>query len=307
MTFLYSANRELAFAFIFIKFLEQEQIIKNGREFFSFLLATKNFISKILETTLNKFTLKYFEVQLPTNVKNVGENAFIHINELISYDLPKHRNLTYKHLMGYSFVVKHCPDVDFIVKTDDDMFVDLPGILDMRTTEFETHGNGTDGRQTSGLFDIYCHNYYLDKPSRDPSDKWFSTREEWPEDTYPTYCLGNDYAISMEYLKKIYSVRHLGGFFWVDDVFIMGKLREIVEKTYNKSTNMLNMRAFGKTTDPRSEPSYIKDNCDSFRFGWFVFLDRSSEHFLLSMECLWRKVKTNMYINQALIVSMSMP
>src|SRR3989442_169243 len=69
-------------------------------------------------------------------------------------------------------------------------------------------------------------------------DKWFVTKEEWPGETYPIFCLGNGYAISREWMENIYSMVKLGGFFWVDDVLLMGKLRTIAEKKFNETTKM---------------------------------------------------------------------
>lgn len=205
------------------------------------------------------------------------------------------KNETYKHLMGYKYVLESCPDADLIIKTNDNMFVDITKIIDTRETELRTHSYD---KNPQSLSDIFCH-LYQDGPTRCrdcANKKWFSTREEWPEDKYPLYCIGNDYAISREWLEKIYSVRTEGGFFWVDDVFIMGKLREIAETNYGKVTNRRSIRE--NVTDKRGL-SYVKDNCkkdDEDLFGMFVFLQSSTEEFSREVECLWRRVLRKMNI-----------
>ncbi len=46
--------------------------------------------------------------------------------------LDSYRNLTLKHMLAYEWTIEHCPEVDFVLKVDDDTFVDtihLPNYL----------------------------------------------------------------------------------------------------------------------------------------------------------------------------------
>ena len=40
-----------------------------------------------------------------------------------------YQNLTSKTVMGYTWMRKHCPDADYVMKTDDNMYVNTPALL----------------------------------------------------------------------------------------------------------------------------------------------------------------------------------
>lgn len=42
-----------------------------------------------------------------------------------------YRNLTYKHVMALKWVKYHCPEARYVLKTDDDVFVHLPDLLEL--------------------------------------------------------------------------------------------------------------------------------------------------------------------------------
>jgi Galactosyltransferase len=42
-----------------------------------------------------------------------------------------YRNLTYKHVMALKWVRYHCPEARYVLKTDDDVFVHLPDLLEL--------------------------------------------------------------------------------------------------------------------------------------------------------------------------------
>ena len=47
-------------------------------------------------------------------------------SDLVQGDfLDTYHNLSYKAIMGYLWVAEFCSQADFVVKTDDDLFVDL--------------------------------------------------------------------------------------------------------------------------------------------------------------------------------------
>ena len=57
--------------------------------------------------------------------KILEEENGIH-NDLVQGDfLDTYHNLSYKAVMGYMWVAEFCSQADFVVKTDDDLFVDL--------------------------------------------------------------------------------------------------------------------------------------------------------------------------------------
>ncbi len=207
-----------------------------------------------------------------------------------------YKNLTYKHLMGYKFVLEKCQTADWIIKTDDDIFTDIPALLEQRTQEFFiAEQNNSSKNSLDRPNDIYCLRWRA-KPDRG-SSKWLALMQEWPEDKYPDFCLGGTYAISMDWVKKLWSVRKLGKFYWIDDLFILGRLRKIVEKEYKTSVKPLFMGNMVTSTSVKS--GYVLSKClkKYSKFGFFVQLVRQRDEFPMEMKCLWKRSLENANVN----------
>ncbi|KAJ8982668.1 hypothetical protein NQ317_017658 [Molorchus minor] len=49
--------------------------------------------------------------------------------------LDTYRNITYKHVMIFKYVIYHCPQAKYILKTDDDVFVNIPSMENFLTVD----------------------------------------------------------------------------------------------------------------------------------------------------------------------------
>ena len=125
-----------------------------------------------------------------------------------------YRNLTYKHLLGYRWAVDHCGSAQYLLKTDDDQFVDtlqLPRYL-----------------QT--FLPPPSHSWFLCNvlkdvtPIRDPDSKWFVSRSEWPSSEYPAYCAGWAYVTTLPTLARVLAWSTTQPYFWIDDLHVTGTL-----------------------------------------------------------------------------------
>jgi hypothetical protein len=69
------------------------------------------------------------------------------------------------------------------------------------------------------------------------------TKEEWPDDSYPTYCSGSAFVMSTDVARSMYRVSYDVPFFWVDDFYITGllplKLGNVTHRQF-ASTYVLN-------------------------------------------------------------------
>lgn len=93
-------------------------------------------------------------------VENNVHHDIIQGNFIDSY-----RNLTYKHVMGLKWVVYHCRTTKFILKTDDDIFVDLSQLVEY------LRGYMNNSQPSTNL--ICCHLYKKPMVRRNTMDKWF--------------------------------------------------------------------------------------------------------------------------------------
>ena len=119
--------------------------------------------------------------------ENEQNNDIIVVNFKDSY-----RNLTLKTLAGFHWAVKYCTSVRFVMKTDDDVYVNIPGLVSKLKQEDDSHSMGhlrTDG-----------------KPFRTAGHKWYISHDEYPSPTYPGYLDGLGYVLSLKLVKDILRV-----------------------------------------------------------------------------------------------------
>ena len=117
-----------------------------------------------------------------------------------------YRNLTLKTLAGFHWANKHCAHARFIMKTDDDVFVNIPGLLDKIAQE-----NG----------DFSLGKLHKDAPPfRMKSSKWFISREDYPNTTYPDFYNGPGYVLSMKHVRGILNIYPSVDFLPFEDVFV---------------------------------------------------------------------------------------
>ncbi|KAM4749180.1 beta-1,3-galactosyltransferase 2-like [Rhinophrynus dorsalis] len=131
--------------------------------------------------------------------------------DLVQQDfMDTYYNLTLKTLMGMEWVTKFCPSVSYVMKIDNDMFLNvdflihhllMPG-LPVRKNYF----TGYIVRNT--------------RPLRDKQYKWYVPKEVYPNDTYPPYCSGPGYAFSGDMAKKIYEVAQVIRVMPMEDAFM---------------------------------------------------------------------------------------
>ena len=130
-----------------------------------------------------------------------------------------YKNLTYKHLMGLQWAVDNCSGgYSYIIKMDDDVVVNLYEALLLLQNK---------SRSNTKIDFLMGYEMKHMKPIRNQANKWYVTYEEFPQETYPDFLSGWFYATDMlTALKLIYQSRHHSKYFWIDDLFITGILRE---------------------------------------------------------------------------------
>lgn len=126
-----------------------------------------------------------------------------------------YRNMTYKHVMLLKYVIYHCPNAKYILKTDDDVFVNMPRFLDFLTYDLSSTG-------LSNL--LFCTPYENARARRSFRSKWRVTYEEFSDRYYPNYCPGWSLLYSPDVLFRLYLKVQEHKYFWIDDVLLTGIL-----------------------------------------------------------------------------------
>ncbi|XP_050428953.1 beta-1,3-galactosyltransferase 5-like [Adelges cooleyi] len=127
-----------------------------------------------------------------------------------------YRNLTYKHVMALKWFSEYCRQSSYMVKTDDDVAVNLFKLNNIITKKYSLAG---------------C--VVKSKPIRDKHNKWYISKEEFKNNNYPTFLSGWLYIASNTSVIQLIQAITTEKYFWIDDLFVTGFLadRAKIQKT----------------------------------------------------------------------------
>ena len=121
----------------------------------------------------------------PQNNLNIliGKENEQHADIIQGDFIEDYKNMTLKSLLGLRWVSMYCPQAKFILKSDDDMMVNVPALIDSLTQ--------VDLKRT--IIGPYCpHSKVLRR------GKWGLTKEQFPFNFYPPYFAGSSYVITTD-------------------------------------------------------------------------------------------------------------
>lgn len=136
--------------------------------------------------------------------------------------LDSYQNLTYKALMGCKWTAKYCESADFIIKTDDDAFVDTTSLFRI-ISELRA-----ENRFLSNT--LLCRVWSESGVKR--NGKWGISIEEYKEKLYPPYCSGLGLVMTADLPLRMYKASLYEPFFWIDDVYLTGFLAKTLNTTF---------------------------------------------------------------------------
>lgn len=128
-----------------------------------------------------------------------------------------YRNMTYKHVMSLKYAVYHCSQAKYLLKTDDDIFVNMPTMLD-----FLNYGLSPNGADNLMLCVLVRNAMVL----RSYRSKWRVSFKEYPYREYPPYCIGWAILYSPDVVFALYKAAQVSKYFWIDDVHVTGILAD---------------------------------------------------------------------------------
>lgn len=116
-------------------------------------------------------------------------------------------NLTYKTLSSLRWVIENCDQVDYVMKTDDDMYVNtnlIPVLLTAAPRDDFMGG--------------YC--WGPSTPHRDKHSKWYVPLTSYSQTRFPPMCSGTGYIMSRDVVKKVIAASEDIPFFHLEDVYV---------------------------------------------------------------------------------------
>ncbi|VVC39485.1 Hypothetical protein CINCED_3A025601 [Cinara cedri] len=126
-----------------------------------------------------------------------------------------YRNLTYKHVMVLKWTLYYCPCARYLLKIDDDTFVNAPYLLELLNYRLSPLG----ARDL-----LMCQLNFSTMVKRTYRSKWRVSYAEYPDRWYPVYCLGWAIIYSPDVIYKLYTGAQVTPYFWIDDVHITGTI-----------------------------------------------------------------------------------
>ena len=118
-------------------------------------------------------------------------------------------NLTYKTLMGFKWAVSNCGVAKAVLKTDDDMYINVPNVLNIVKKDLVLLQTNVFGS---------CNQ--VAKPNRDANSKWFASVHSYPGKSYAGFCSGTGYLTSLNVAEKVFEVSRHVPFFHLEDVYV---------------------------------------------------------------------------------------
>ncbi|XP_002738327.1 beta-1,3-galactosyltransferase 1-like [Saccoglossus kowalevskii] len=118
-----------------------------------------------------------------------------------------YHNLTLKSIMGLKWARYYCPKAKYVLKTDDDVFVNYVAMVNFLLSS---------NRSDFAVGYVYLH----ESPNRNASHKWFMSPELFPSNEYPPFCSGTGYVMSSDVLQRTYDAALQTPLLPLEDVYV---------------------------------------------------------------------------------------
>lgn len=152
----------------------------------------------------------------------LGESSKGSVNDMIVEENERHRdiiqgnffdsysNLTLKTRMAMKWTVEDCRTAKYVMKTDDDMWINVPNIMSIALPRF------------GKIFQEQIGGVCLkdEKPHRDPKSKYYIPEALYSKKIFPPFCSGTGYMTSLSMVKRIHNMTENVPFFPLEDVYI---------------------------------------------------------------------------------------
>ena len=119
-----------------------------------------------------------------------------------------YRNLTLKTILGYEWFRRECPSSKFLMKTDDDAYINTEALVRYANAVMDT------GHVMVG----YCDGP-RPKKHRGSRSRWYMSDDQYPDSEYPRYCCGCGYIITGHTARDIAEVMHWLPVIPLEDLF----------------------------------------------------------------------------------------
>lgn len=180
--------------------------------------------------------------------KDINDQVRINNEQLLHGDLiegdfiDSYRNITIKSIIALSWVSKFCPHVKYVVKSDDDIFVNVFAVAERLFPRMK-HDDKV----------LACHvkESGTSPIVRDSKSKWYIPPNVFPNMTYfPRFCSGYFVVMSTNTVTTLFAQSKYFPVLEVDDVYLFGQL------TQNLSVKFIDIKSNLTLSDEQGVTSY---------------------------------------------------
>lgn len=156
----------------------------------------------------------------------IGYSSDNKINELLKNEIEKYEdiiqgnsvdsydNLTLKTISALEWVDTYCPRAQFVLKTDDDVFINIEKLFSF-VTSLDPDINTIYGRTAKNW-----------KPVRNRKSKYFTSTAQYKPEVFPTFTTGPAYVFPGRLSGTLYETALNKIYFKLEDVFTTGLVAE---------------------------------------------------------------------------------
>lgn len=144
--------------------------------------------------------------------------------------LDTYDNLTLKTVSMLEWADTHCPRVAFLLKTDDDMFINVERLLILA------------GKRDPAERAIYGRLAKKWKPIRNARSKYYVSRQQYKPAVFPDFTTGPAYLVSRSVIGELYHAALSRTYFKLEDVFMTGIVAHYINVRRVHVNEFLNKR-----------------------------------------------------------------
>ncbi|KAH9499866.1 Beta-1,3-galactosyltransferase 1 [Bulinus truncatus] len=122
-----------------------------------------------------------------------------------------YRNLSLKSIAIVKWVSVYCPGSVFVLKADDDMYINVPLLVDRLQKQIVFGSTFLLGGLHSNT-----------SPFRDTKSKWYVTKDEFTDKFFPNYLSGTAYAMTTTAAMMLYIEYFYVKILYLEDVYLTG-------------------------------------------------------------------------------------
>nr|XP_049583773.1 beta-1,3-galactosyltransferase 1 isoform X3 [Syngnathus scovelli] len=130
--------------------------------------------------------------------------------------IDSYHNLTLKTILGMRWVATFCPKAQYVMKTNTDVFVNMDNLI------YKLLKPIAKPRKR-----YFTGSVIHGGPIRDMRNKWYMSRDLYPENKYPPFCSGTGYVFSSDMAELIFKTSQHTRLLHLEDVYVGLCLRKL--------------------------------------------------------------------------------